>query len=268
MPVTVEEARAALRVAAWRDEIGELPAEDLVPLALDAVVAGIEGEQLVELAGADGWDPRDQRDLWVSVLEEQDIGSVGEQVALWQLVRETASRVVDGTADPIGAAKWLWRPASDRLEPEGDLRIFIGLASEADDHPDQRQVIADEVVNQCRLLLARPRPRRWLRLKADVDHVLSLATTSGQSPRGLEELPVPEALAARLLAWRNQWTDVMRRGGFVSVRSAQDFVTAGGTLAEALQEVLGDEWHVEYYPEPIRLPGVRLRSGRYRRSAG
>lgn len=54
MALSVAKARVALQVAAWRAEIGELPVEDLVPLALDAVVAAVEGERLVELAGADG----------------------------------------------------------------------------------------------------------------------------------------------------------------------------------------------------------------------
>ncbi len=152
MAQTVEEARAALQVASWRDEIGELPSEDLVGLALDAVVAGMDGPQLVELAGANSWDPRDLRDLWRGVLAEQGIDFVGEQVALWHLVRQTANRVVGGAVDPIAGAEWMWS-ASHRMEPEGDLRVFMGLASQAEDHPEHQQDIADEVVTECRSLL-------------------------------------------------------------------------------------------------------------------
>lgn len=266
MALTVEEARATLQVASWRDEIGEQPSEDLVGLALDAVIAGMDGPQLVELAGADSWDPRDLRDLWQAVLGEQGIERAGEQIALWQLVRHTASEVVGRAVDPIAAARWMWRSASLRMEPEGDLRIFIGLASDADDYPEQRQTIADAVVTECRVLLERQRPRRWLRLQAADDGVLSLATTSDQSRCGLDELPIPDDLATRLVAWQRQWMEVMGKGGFASTRAAEEFVAAGRALGDALQEVLGADWHVEYYPEPIRPPGVRLRPRWKRRS--
>ena len=260
MALTVEQARAALEVASWRDEIGELPSEDLVGLAVDAVVAGMDGPQLLELAGADTWDTRDLRDLWQAVLAEQGVERAGEQTALWQLVRHTARGVVDGAVAPITAAEWLWRSASHRMEPEGDLRIFIGLASEAEDHPEQLQVIADAVVSECRALMARQRPRHWLRLEAGDDGVLSLATTYGQSHRGLDQLPVPEDLATRLQGWHQQWRESMGEGGFASIQAAEEFVAAGMALADELQDDLGTDWHVEYYPEPVRPPGVRLRS--------
>ncbi|GAA4117735.1 hypothetical protein GCM10022415_15930 [Knoellia locipacati] len=260
MPLTVDQARAALQVAAWRDTIGEMPSEVLVGLALDAVVAGMDGPRLIELAGADSSDPRDLRDLWQAVVVEQGIERADEQNALWQLVRHTANGVVDGTVAPIVAANWLWRSASHRMEPEGDLRIFIGLASEAEDHPEQLQDIADAVVTECRRLLTRQRPRRWLRLQAGHDGALSFATTSGQSHRGPDQLPVPASLATRLLDWQREWTESVGKGGFVAIPAAEEFVTAGEALADELQGVLGADWHVEYYPEPVRTPGVRLRS--------
>ena len=140
------------------------------------------------------------------------------------------------------------------------LRIFIGLASEFEDHPDGREELRRESVRQSAALLAWEEPRRWLRLQADADRTLSMSTTQGQAPVDLKGLALFEALASRVSAWSDAWRDVLDSGGFASIEEAEGFVDVGRNVAEALQECLGPGWHVEYYPEPIRPPGVRLRT--------
>ena len=45
-----------------------------------------------------------------------------------------------------------------------------------------------------------------------------------------------------------------------SADDAESFVRSGEELVVQLQRELGDLWHVEYMPEPIRPPGLRLRN--------
>jgi hypothetical protein len=56
---------------------------------------------------------------------------------------------------------------------------------------------------------------------------------------------------------------MIAEGGFTSAGDAEEFVDAGRGIVDALQEELGPSWHVEYMPEPVAPPGLRLaRRGR------
>jgi hypothetical protein len=50
--------------------------------------------------------------------------------------------------------------------------------------------------------------------------------------------------------------------GFDNQAAAATFVRSGQRLVARLQAELGDAWHVEYMPEPILPPGLRLRQDR------
>jgi hypothetical protein len=257
--MTPAEAKSELQLACWRFDLGLQPSEELVGLAVDALVAGLDGPALVELAGSEPGDPRTARDVFADVVLEQGLDRADEQTALWHLVTHTAQQIVRGTLDPITGARWIWREASHRAEPEGDLRIFIGLASEADDHPNDREELGRAVAQESAALLARGKPRQWLRLQADPVRALSISTTRGQAPVGPDELALTDALASRVAGWSQAWTHILDGGGFSSTTDAETFVENGRVLAEALQDWLGSRWNVEYYPEPIRPPGLRLR---------
>lgn len=61
-----------------------------------------------------------------------------------------------------------------------------------------------------------------------------------------------------------------KEGGFASTRAAEEFVEAGRVLVSRLQEELGEAFVVEYLPEPIRPPGLKMRPlvKRLRRTRG
>jgi hypothetical protein len=67
-------------------------------------------------------------------------------------------------------------------------------------------------------------------------------------------------LTADLVGWSAHWREVQSAGGFASITEAERFVNDGRDLAERLQTNLGEDWHVEYYPEPIRTLGVWVRA--------
>jgi hypothetical protein len=68
-------------------------------------------------------------------------------------------------------------------------------------------------------------------------------------------------LATRLTEWATQYEMTFGAGweGFVTEGDAVDFVKEGKALVDLMQAELGPEWHVEYYPEATKPPGLRLR---------
>jgi hypothetical protein len=283
-----DEARAAVQAAAWRRRVGLESPEGLVDVAVSALVAGLDAPALAELAGADPREAHDVHDLFVEALGQLGLVWADERTALWQLVRSTARQIVDGEVDPYDGAGWIWRYAAYDLEPEGDLRVFIGLASAyedlpadgaplplgwprsaADDLPGYRDRLRRDIVRAAEDLLARAEPRRWLRLSADADRPLSPSSAHGAPPPlGATDLPVLAGVAAQVDAWRLAWREVDSRGGFDSREHAVRFVEEGRTLAASLQDALGDTWVVEYWPEPTAAPGLRLRPRGWRRLTG
>jgi hypothetical protein len=77
------------------------------------------------------------------------------------------------------------------------------------------------------------------------------------------DLSISDALARGLREWAEEYDATFDQAfgssGFGSEAHAVTFVEKGRDLVARLQAELGESWHVEYMPEPIRPPGVRLR---------
>jgi hypothetical protein len=243
--------RAALRLAA--DERSQF-SEDLPMLAIEALIRGLDSPALREVAAMSRVDD-DTRDRFVQALGELGIEILDQQSALWALVREKAADIVSGRVSPYEGASWIWG-ASDQVKREGDLRIFVGLASEWDDHSDYRSVYDTQIIEAARGLLARVELRRWVKIQA----------CSGRWPlwerdRNLahDELPLTDELRHDLATWAADFDSAQRRGGpgpskFPAQTDAEAFVARGSAMAARLQTELGDAWHVEYTPTPSAFP--------------
>lgn len=254
-----------LELAAWRRAVEGLPSEDLPTLAVDALVRGVDCPALRLLAGQAPSDVRDSRDLFDRALDELGIAIPTEQEALWKLVRFTCAQITSGAVSPFAGAEWIWRSASWRVDDEGDLRIFAGLASEYEDHPDDAVVIGAQIVAASQEVIGRAQPRRWVRLMAERGRS-ALSRTGPSGPEAIEllELPISPELAAGVAAWALDYDQTFgdrdEDGGFESEAHAVAFIERGRFLVEGLQEELGPGWCVEYMPEPTRPPGLRLKS--------
>jgi hypothetical protein len=79
-----------------------------------------------------------------------------------------------------------------------------------------------------------------------------------------DALPLSDGLRSDLARWRARFEATLSgwpaSGGFDSEHDAELFVAAGQRLVVQLQDELGASYHVEYMPEPIRPPGVKLRT--------
>jgi hypothetical protein len=255
-----------LELAALRLVVGELASEDLPVLAVDALVRGVDSPSLRELAGErPGADPRGAMDLFQAALEELGIEPPAEHDALWQLAKHAAEQIVNGELAPFDGASWIWRHVSRRIEAEGDLRVFVGLASEWEDHPEYRSSIEATIVEEARILVGRDEPRRWLTVRAcrgcsplwysRPDRAINIQS---------QELPIQAGLAQEITQWaadfNSTFDDDPAFSGFITAEAAVTFVERGRRIVARLQEALGTSWHVEYMPEPVAAPGLRLRA--------
>ena len=182
-------------------------------------------------------------------------------------MRFTCGEIVTRTVTPLTGAQWIWHSAYHRMEDNGDLRIFVGLASEGEDHPKDTADIEAHIVAAASELLGRGQLRRWMKLRAArARSPLSRVTASGDISIDTAALPISPELAADVTAWATDYEqtfgDNAEDSGFDSQSQAVAFTEQGRSLVRFLQEELEPDWHVEYMPEPIKPPGLRLRSRR------
>lgn len=251
----------ALEITACRLVIGDLPSENLPSIATEALVHEVDSPSLRQLAGLASGDVREAYDLFRAALDELGLPLPDKDAALWRLTRLVATQVVAGSVPPYEGARWIWTKASNEVEEEGDLRIFIGLASEREDHPDAGAKIDALIIEAAKELLARAEPRRWLRLQArHGESPLSRWRPDALEPMAEGSLGLSPALVAALTSWAEDYDDTFGddgdRSGFPSQAHAEAFVERGRTLAADLQSELGESWHVEFYQEPTRPPGL------------
>lgn len=215
-----------LEVAGWRMVNGELRSEELPQLATDALIRGLDTPSLRVLAGQNPADVRDSADLFRRALDELGVSLPAHDEAAWSLARMTAQGIVDGAVSPAVGANAIWGSAYHRVGDSGDLRIFVGLASMLDDHPEDSAAIEKQVVVAAKELLQRSRPRRWIKLMARLRHS-SLTRTAGDSDVEVDAaaLPIGPGLVAEIERWAAEHLAVLsiwpRAGGFESEQQAQ-----------------------------------------------
>jgi hypothetical protein len=163
----------------------------------------------------------------------------------------------------VGARK-IWRWWHD-VENSGDLRIFVGLASELEDHPEDRAHLEELIVDEATELLHRPGPRIWIKLMAaNGGPPLSRSVGSGSVDIDAASLPISVDLLSGLWQWDADHSTVLcgwpSSGGFTSATEAEQIVERGQGPVSRLQSELGPGYNVEYMPEPIRPPGLKLRA--------
>jgi hypothetical protein len=254
-----------LELAACALATGDLRSETLPDLAVDALLRGIDSPSLLMLAGQHRSDVRDSADLFRSALAELGIDVPDRQTALWTHVRTTAQAMCDGTVAPAVGTDRIWMLYLD-LEDNGDLRIFAGLGSELDSSPDDAAIGA-QMVAEAAELLQRPGPRVWFALTPRAGgSPLTRTTGDGRRPVDVAYLPLTAGLVADVQAWNAEYQQLLGRwpeaGGFPSEAAAVDHVESGAALVSRLQDELGAGYHVEYVPEPVRGPNVKLARGR------
>ena len=252
-----------LEIAAAQLAIDDLWSEDLPQVATDALVRGQDSPSLRLLASQSRSDVRDSADLFRSALHELSIEPLDAESAHWLLIRQTSGDIVAGRVDPIIAAD-RFRKSSHEMQDCGDLLIFVGLLSQHEDHPEDEDRSRDAIVAESSDLLSRAAPRVWLTLVARGDQPPLLRTATPENlPIDPSALPLSADLRVAVHQWAGDYQEALgdwpQRGGFESISDAERFVEQGARLVERLQFELGPTFYVDYFPEPIRPPSVKLK---------
>lgn len=247
-----------LRLIAAKLVLGEQPTEELPRLATDALIRGLDSPDLCAVAGANPRDVRDARDAFVSALQELGIELPDEQQALWTVARDMMQQILDGTVEPVVGAEWIWWHVHNRIEREGDLRVFVGLASEWEDYPPGRDAIEAAIREAAVDLLNRDELRMWVKVQAR-NGESPVRNPRNDRPMVLSDLPISDQTRSDLTTWAQDFDRVASKpgrgpSGFASTEDAAAFVARGAQLVGIMQRELDADWHVEYMQTASAFP--------------
>jgi hypothetical protein len=144
-----------LRFALARLTIGELGTEPLPDLAAEALARGIDSPSLRILAGTPRQDVREARALFVEAMSELGVSLPSEAERRRALVMFWAKEMVQGTLSPYDASRLIWWEGWEELGHPDDLTVFVGLASEWEDHPQYRVQYERDMLREAQALLDR-----------------------------------------------------------------------------------------------------------------
>ncbi|ARZ72426.1 hypothetical protein SMD11_6850 [Streptomyces albireticuli] len=126
-----------LRVLARERGFGCTVGSDrLVQAGLDALLAGVESPSLPLLAGLGRKEESEARELFDTVLEELGLGfraPADPAAARWALAYWLASRIADGSLDPLTGADRIRADAATELDHPEALEPIVRLARHAAD---------------------------------------------------------------------------------------------------------------------------------------
>jgi hypothetical protein len=128
--------------------IDDQPTEELPDLAAEALVRGLDTPSLRQLAGTPSNEVRDARDFFLQAVEELGWRKPADESARETLVRHWAEQMLAGTLTPYEASRLIWKKASWQLPEEAGLMVFVGLASEWDDHPEYRSDLEVQMLEE------------------------------------------------------------------------------------------------------------------------
>jgi hypothetical protein len=145
-----------LPLAEW--ELGLLAPECVPEPAVAALERGCEANEVAVLAGLNRPLRGEVEAELAGLLRRVGVARPSRAEALKIVVDARARAIVDGALSPADGAHELWRLANDFWGDEvvrDQLVVFVGLASEWDDHPDWRTSYEVQIVEAARALQMR-----------------------------------------------------------------------------------------------------------------
>lgn len=144
-----------LQVALARLVVDDQPTEELPGLATEALVRGLDSPALRELAGTPRAEVRDARDRFLCATAELGFPTPTEEQARRLLVRHWAEQMTTGALSPYAASRSIWKKAAWELPEDAGLMVFVGLASEWEDHPEDRREIEAQMLQEAARIVGR-----------------------------------------------------------------------------------------------------------------
>lgn len=158
-PQKAESALATLRLAATRRQFDILPSSELPGLAMLALESGFDSPSLRELAGELHPTWADSGPLFECVLRDLGIARLSHQQAAHFLARHYAEQILSGLLTPYEGARHIWWQVANNLWDDREIwqqySIFVGLASEWEDHEAGRLDYEQDIRDEARKILNR-----------------------------------------------------------------------------------------------------------------
>jgi hypothetical protein len=158
-----------LRMAAIYERLGQhVGSDQLIKIALDAVLAGIDSPALVQLAGLSRKEEPEAHELFTIACDELGLAPTlppDPGAACWELIRWLSQLIVAGDLPPEDGV-WLieqsWLDAWQSSDYPAILRPLIGAAIQwgewAEEWDTPRETYRQEIIDGARQILLRPRP--------------------------------------------------------------------------------------------------------------
>jgi hypothetical protein len=143
-----------LRIAAaWR-ALDKLSSEEAIKAADEVLNRGVYSDVLCLLICQ---EPRwsDVGPLFERVLRDQGVEQPDQESAVRVLAEHIARRIIAGETTPYEGARTIWRELAWEPQADKSLLLFIGLASEWEDHPQLRQAYESDIIQAAHELVER-----------------------------------------------------------------------------------------------------------------
>lgn len=139
---------AELAQAMWH--VGGLSPEDAVDIATRALVEGVDGPALRQLAGVEtdvtSWEVEH---LFDRAWRDLGLEPVTYEEALRRAPKLVTVGIAKGMIDPYYGARWIWQKIWDKTHDDA-VAQFIGMVSDYDDWPEERERYTREIIEAAR----------------------------------------------------------------------------------------------------------------------
>lgn len=143
-----------LDTIAAKYRLGLLAPAELPQIGIEALEAGFDTPALRQLAGEDGNDFDGVKQLFEKALMEIGNDLPPQDEAALLVARSIAEEVIGGQLDPYEGARRIWSRVYVKNPNLKELRVFVGLASELEDDPQNKAEYLRDIIKQCREIVA------------------------------------------------------------------------------------------------------------------
>lgn len=137
--------------AEYLDVLGLLDKNVLIGMASDAMNAGDDDEDIVQIAICADSEIDEMRRLFQQLLLKRGGGAMSKIDALKHYAKEISGSILRKTVSPVEGAKAIWRASlGAQIVDFHELDPFIYAASEIDDRPSENAFFVNAIVEEAR----------------------------------------------------------------------------------------------------------------------
>ena len=142
-------------IAAAKLTLGQLSGEEVHAVAMNALLTGIDCEEVLVLVDMRKPFAFDLEELFIRLIDKLGVKLPNVQEATLRVAREVATRIISGSVTPYDGARHIWWKLANLEGCDQRLNVFVGLASEIEDciSEETRAEYVLDIVREARALL-------------------------------------------------------------------------------------------------------------------